>query len=130
MLRALVDQGVRSVAMEVSSHSLDQRRIDGLTFEVAVFTNLTRDHLDYHATMEAYFAAKARLIEYLSPRRRRGDQHDDPAWKNLPPAPCLHHLRRCNPEATVRAEAVQFQPRGSEWRLVRRARSATRCSCR
>ena len=68
VLRALVDQGVRSVAMEVSSHSLDQRRVDGLAFEAAVFTNLSRDHLDYHATMEAYYAAKARLID--ASRRR------------------------------------------------------------
>ena len=44
-----------------SSHSLDQRRVDGLAFDAAVFTNLTRDHLDYHGTMESYFAAKARL---------------------------------------------------------------------
>ena len=116
VLRALVDQGVRSVAMEVSSHSLDQRRIDGLTFEVAVFTNLTRDHLDYHATMEAYFGAKARLIEYLSPRAAAVINYDDPAWRNLPPAPCLITFGLAA-EATVRAEAVQFQPRGSEWRL-------------
>ena len=61
-LRALVGAGVRSVAMEASSHSLDQRRIDGLVFESAIFTNLTRDHLDYHGTMEAYFDAKARLV--------------------------------------------------------------------
>ena len=62
---------VRRVAMEVSSHSLDQRRVDGVAFEAAVFTNFTRDHLDYHGTMDAYFAAKARLVEYLA-RRRRG----------------------------------------------------------
>ncbi len=61
-LRALVDAGVRTVAMEVSSHSLDQRRVEGLVFAAAVFTNLTRDHLDYHGTMEAYFAPKARLV--------------------------------------------------------------------
>jgi UDP-N-acetylmuramoyl-L-alanyl-D-glutamate--2,6-diaminopimelate ligase len=62
VLRELVDRDVKTVAMEVSSHSLDQRRIDGLSFDAAVFTNLTRDHLDYHGTMEAYFEAKARLI--------------------------------------------------------------------
>ena len=55
-LRALVGAGVRSVAMEASSHSLDQRRVDGLAFAAAVFTNLTRDHLDYHGTMDAYIA--------------------------------------------------------------------------
>ncbi|HEX7326138.1 MAG TPA: UDP-N-acetylmuramoyl-L-alanyl-D-glutamate--2,6-diaminopimelate ligase [Rhodanobacteraceae bacterium] len=56
--------GADTVAMEVSSHALDQRRVDGVHFDVAVFTNLTRDHLDYHKTMEAYFAAKARLFAW------------------------------------------------------------------
>ena len=54
--------GVREVAMEVSSHALDQGRVDGVRFHSAAFTNLTRDHLDYHTTMEAYGAAKARLF--------------------------------------------------------------------
>ncbi|MEO6331715.1 MAG: Mur ligase family protein, partial [Gemmatimonadaceae bacterium] len=67
VLRALVDAGVRTIAMEVSSHSLDQRRVAGLQFEAVVFTNLTRDHLDYHKTMDAYYAAKAKLISYLVP---------------------------------------------------------------
>ncbi|MEO8578481.1 MAG: Mur ligase family protein, partial [Gemmatimonadales bacterium] len=65
VLRDLVDRGATTVAMEVSSHSLDQRRIDGLEFDGAVFTNFTRDHLDYHLTMEAYFTAKAALIGYV-----------------------------------------------------------------
>lgn len=54
--------GVRDVAMEVSSHALDQGRVDGVRFHSAAFTNLTRDHLDYHASMQAYGAAKARLF--------------------------------------------------------------------
>jgi UDP-N-acetylmuramoyl-L-alanyl-D-glutamate--2,6-diaminopimelate ligase len=57
-------EGATHVAMEVSSHALDQRRVDGVHFDVAVFTNLTRDHLDYHKTMEAYGAAKARLFAW------------------------------------------------------------------
>lgn len=57
------DQHGRVVAMEVSSHALDQGRIDSVTITGAVFTNLTRDHLDYHGTMEAYGATKARLFE-------------------------------------------------------------------
>jgi UDP-N-acetylmuramoyl-L-alanyl-D-glutamate--2,6-diaminopimelate ligase len=59
MLRA---QGVRDVAMEVSSHALDQGRVDGVKFHTAALTNLTRDHLDYHPSMEAYGEAKARLF--------------------------------------------------------------------
>jgi UDP-N-acetylmuramoyl-L-alanyl-D-glutamate--2,6-diaminopimelate ligase len=55
-------EGVREVAMEVSSHALDQGRVDGVRFHAAAFTNLTRDHLDYHGTMERYGAAKAKLL--------------------------------------------------------------------
>ena len=62
-LATLRAAGVRDVAMEVSSHALDQGRVDGVRFHSAAFTNLTRDHLDYHVSMEAYGAAKARLFE-------------------------------------------------------------------
>jgi murE/murF fusion protein len=65
-LRGFVDQGATAVAMEVSSHALDQQRVAGVPFELAIFTNLTRDHLDYHASMEAYGAAKAKLFEFAS----------------------------------------------------------------
>jgi UDP-N-acetylmuramoyl-L-alanyl-D-glutamate--2,6-diaminopimelate ligase len=61
-LSVLRAQGVRDVAMEVSSHALDQGRVDGVRFHSAVLTNLTRDHLDYHPTMQAYGEAKARLF--------------------------------------------------------------------
>jgi UDP-N-acetylmuramoyl-L-alanyl-D-glutamate--2,6-diaminopimelate ligase len=62
-LAQLRASGVREVAMEVSSHALDQGRVDGVRFHVAAFTNLTRDHLDYHESMAAYGAAKARLFQ-------------------------------------------------------------------
>lgn len=62
-LRAMVDEGVEAVAMEVSSHALALHRVDRVDFDVAVFTNLGVDHLDFHGTPEAYFAAKARLFE-------------------------------------------------------------------
>jgi UDP-N-acetylmuramoyl-L-alanyl-D-glutamate--2,6-diaminopimelate ligase len=62
-LRQLVDEGVQAVAMEVSSHALALHRVDHLDVDVAVFTNLGVDHLDFHGTPEAYFAAKARLFE-------------------------------------------------------------------
>jgi UDP-N-acetylmuramoyl-L-alanyl-D-glutamate--2,6-diaminopimelate ligase len=58
-----IDRGDDAVAMEVSSHALDQHRVDGSRFRVAGFTNLGRDHLDHHLTVERYFAAKARLFE-------------------------------------------------------------------
>lgn len=87
VLRALADAGVRSVAMEVSSHALEQRRVEGVRFAAAVFTNLTRDHLDYHGTMAAYFAAKARLVDALAPDGVALVNADDRAWEALPPAP-------------------------------------------
>ncbi|MGN6314490.1 MAG: UDP-N-acetylmuramoyl-L-alanyl-D-glutamate--2,6-diaminopimelate ligase [Rhodanobacteraceae bacterium] len=64
LLAQFRDAGATHVAMEVSSHALDQRRVDAVAFDVAVFTNLTRDHLDYHGTMEAYGAAKAKLFAW------------------------------------------------------------------
>lgn len=66
--RAMVDRGASHLVMEVSSHALALHRTDALRFDVAAFTNLTQDHLDFHGTMEAYFAAKARLFLDLSPR--------------------------------------------------------------
>ena len=67
LFREGVDGGATEAVMEVSSHALDQQRTAGLAFDVAIFTNLTRDHLDYHRTMEEYFAAKRKLFE-SSPR--------------------------------------------------------------
>jgi len=65
MFRLMVDHGCSACVMEVSSHALALRRVDGTRFTAGVFTNLTRDHLDYHGDMESYFAAKRRLFEML-----------------------------------------------------------------
>jgi UDP-N-acetylmuramoyl-L-alanyl-D-glutamate--2,6-diaminopimelate ligase len=82
-LAGLVERGARGVAMEVSSHSLDQGRVEGLVFRAALFTNLTRDHLDYHKTLDEYFRAKAKLIQYLAPDGLEVVNADDPAWQRL-----------------------------------------------
>jgi UDP-N-acetylmuramoyl-L-alanyl-D-glutamate--2,6-diaminopimelate ligase len=68
MLRA----GCESCVMEVSSHALDQKRVLGVEFDVAIFTNLTRDHLDYHGTMENYFAAKRKLFTRAQAGAKKG----------------------------------------------------------
>ena len=62
-LSVMVETGCRAAVLEASSHGLDQKRVDGLALDAAVFTNLSGDHLDYHGTMEAYAAAKRRLFE-------------------------------------------------------------------
>ena len=67
LLARMAQAGAQIVAMEVSSHALSQERVSGCTFAAAAFTNLTRDHLDYHGTIEAYFEAKARLFRDLLP---------------------------------------------------------------
>lgn len=84
ILRDLADMGAGAIVMEVSSHSLEQHRVDGCLFDVGAFTNLTRDHLDYHQTMEAYLASKLRLFSELlspdgeKPRRTAVVNLDDP----------------------------------------------------
>jgi len=76
MLSLMLKEGCTYVVMEVSSHALDQDRVEGCVFDAAVFTNLTQDHLDYHKTMEAYCEAKKRLFL----RARRAIINADDAW--------------------------------------------------
>src|SRR5436853_3191293 len=71
LLGQIRDAGCKAAAMEVSSHALAQERTRGLEFDVAVFTNLTQDHLDYHGTMENYFEAKAKLFERLAHQEKK-----------------------------------------------------------
>ena len=81
LLSQMRDNGCRACAMEVSSHALDQERVHGLPFSAAVFTNLTQDHLDYHQSMEEYFAVKSRLFEMIA-AQPRGQMiiNSDDAW--------------------------------------------------
>jgi UDP-N-acetylmuramoyl-L-alanyl-D-glutamate--2,6-diaminopimelate ligase len=82
--RQLADSGARAFVMEVSSHALEQKRVDGSNFDVGVFSNLTRDHLDYHKTMESYLESKKRLFSELlhptaeKPQRYAAINMDDP----------------------------------------------------
>lgn len=117
LLAELLRIGVRTVAMEVSSHSLDQRRVDGVSFEAAVFTNLTRDHLDYHGTMESYAAAKARLLGYLQPRGVTVINADDPAWERLPRAGRVVTFGTAG-GADVSASRIDFASSGARFDLA------------
>ncbi|MBM3771061.1 MAG: UDP-N-acetylmuramoyl-L-alanyl-D-glutamate--2,6-diaminopimelate ligase [Acidimicrobiia bacterium] len=78
LLRDMVDRGCRACVMEVSSHALALRRVDGIHLSAGVFTNLTRDHLDFHGDMESYFEAKQRLFEMLPPGAPGLINADDP----------------------------------------------------
>jgi UDP-N-acetylmuramoyl-L-alanyl-D-glutamate--2,6-diaminopimelate ligase len=71
LLAQIANAGCRAAALEVSSHALAQERTRGIEWDVAVFTNLTQDHLDFHGTMENYFASKARLFEQLSQQQKK-----------------------------------------------------------
>ncbi len=118
VLRALRDRGVRRVAMEVSSHSLEQQRVEGLRFNVAVFTNFTREHLDYHHTMEAYFRAKARLLDHLTATSTIVVNRDDAAWSALPTDRSTIGFSERLESAEVHAEDIRFSGKGSDWTLV------------
>lgn len=83
LLSEMLEQGCRSAVMEVSSHALSLKRVDGMRFAAGVFTNLTRDHLDFHEDMEAYFAAKRRLFEMLPSGAAGVINMDDPRGPSL-----------------------------------------------
>ena len=72
LLAVMRERGASAVTMEVSSHALELGRVDGVHFDLAVFTNLSQDHLDFHGDMEAYFAAKAELFTAAAGRRGPG----------------------------------------------------------
>ena len=118
-LAALVTRGVQDVVMEASSHSLDQGRLEGLTLAAGVFTNLTRDHLDYHGTMEAYLAAKLKLSTLLGTTGTEVVSLDDDAWRALAP-----NGRRVtfglDPAADLQATEVALDARGSRFNLIGR----------
>jgi UDP-N-acetylmuramoyl-L-alanyl-D-glutamate--2,6-diaminopimelate ligase len=124
LLRRAVESGCRVAVMEASSQALDLHRCDALRFEVAAFTNLTRDHLDYHGTMESYFAAKRRLFDgSLGERPRASVVNSDDEYG----VPLSDELRRegqrvllygLNSTADVTAREVEYTMGGTRLRLV------------
>jgi UDP-N-acetylmuramoyl-L-alanyl-D-glutamate--2,6-diaminopimelate ligase len=83
LMRQMVDAGCGACVMEVSSHALAMHRVDGIRFAAGVYTNLTRDHLDFHQDMESYFAAKRRLFELLPADAPAVVNVDDPRGASL-----------------------------------------------
>jgi len=121
LLAQLRDAGAKAVAMEVSSHALDQGRVDGVHFDVAVFTNLTRDHLDYHGDMARYGEAKARLLAW--PGLRAAVVNLDDAFgrqlrARLPGEVRGVGLSSRGADADVRAENIRLDAAGIGFDLV------------
>ena len=122
LFAVMVEHDVDAVAMEVSSHALVMGRVDGVVFDVAVFTNLGRDHLDFHADLEDYFRAKAQL--FTTERARRGLVNvDDLFGRRLleQAAPDGIPMRSYSPsgaEADWRVEDVESRPDGSDLVIV------------
>jgi len=106
-MAALAAAGAECVSMEVSSHALDQARVNGVRFHTAAFTNLTRDHLDYHGTMEHYGAAKARLFAWPG-LESRIINFDDPFGAALARAPSPARLILTTRAAAPLPAGAQF----------------------
>ncbi len=117
-----VHVGATEAVMEMSSHALEQERVWGLPVDIAIFTNLTQDHLDYHGTMEAYFAAKARLFEGVGtvPPRVAILNADDPYSDRL--IEIARHSQvwtyGCQERGDFRAEQVQMRAGQTSFRMV------------
>jgi UDP-N-acetylmuramoyl-L-alanyl-D-glutamate--2,6-diaminopimelate ligase len=119
-LRQLRERDVEAVAVEVSSHALDQGRVEALRFDVVVFTNLTRDHLDYHGTPEAYRDAKLRLADLLKSNGTAVYNADDSAWTGVPDRAgrAIGFSATGSRGADVRAESIQLRADGARFELA------------
>jgi UDP-N-acetylmuramoyl-L-alanyl-D-glutamate--2,6-diaminopimelate ligase len=115
ILAEMLDRGVTHCVMEVSSHSLDLKRVAGMSYDVAVFLNLSGEHLDYHHTMEEYFEAKKRLFTLNSKKRTAVVNEDDPWGKRLiAELPMSTITFGFEPTALVRAEGYRTNGLGIE----------------
>ena len=112
--REMVKQGCRAVAMEVSSHGLAQGRCDQIDFDVAIFTNLSQDHLDYHHTMELYAQEKAKLFTSLKSDKTAIINNESP-WKDTIVAQCNAKILTYGftPECNLYADELHLSPNNS-----------------
>ena len=124
-LRDLVDGGTEAVVLEASSHALEQARLDGVRFDVGVFTNLTQDHLDFHPSVEHYRASKKRLFDGLDPDAVAVVNRDDAAWSEMvadTAAPVVTY--GTDPRSDVRVEVLENALGGLRLRLDGQERTA------
>jgi len=117
LLARMVDESVDAVSMEVSSHAIDLHRVDGLLFAAVAFTNLSQDHLDYHATLEEYFSVKSRLFRCVAAGSSVVNI-DDAYGRRLAEQTGAAWTVGRSPEAAVRAEDVRLEASSSAFRLV------------
>ena len=115
MFRRMVDSGCGACVMEVSSHALALRRVDETRFAAGVFTNLTRDHLDYHGDMEAYFSAKRRLFEMLPRDAPAVINLDDPRGESLRKTAAAPMTYAMNKQADITAGPLSMTFAGLEF---------------
>ncbi|MFA5975575.1 MAG: UDP-N-acetylmuramoyl-L-alanyl-D-glutamate--2,6-diaminopimelate ligase [Elusimicrobiota bacterium] len=123
-LARIAEAGAQACVMEVSSHALSMGRVEGVDFDVAVFTNLTQDHLDYHRTMEEYGSAKTRLFASLNPQspkstpKRAVINFDDPQASRMAEASRVPILRyRLNGPADIFAQRLSSDANGSRFEV-------------
>ncbi len=117
-LRELADGGMSAVVIEASSHALAQHRLDAVSFDVVVFTNLTQDHLDYHADLATYFAAKARLVELAAEDGTVVVNAGDPAWRALDPERRAVRTFGLGGDADVHASGLKLDATGARFTLT------------
>ncbi len=117
-LGGLVEEGVDSVAVEASSHALEQKRLAGMRFDAAVFTNLSQDHLDYHPDMASYLGAKSLLLDLMKEDGLTVVNADADHWRSLPLEGRRTLTYGVDSPADLRAEALAPEPHGTRFRIA------------
>ena len=123
-LGGLAEAGVESVALEASSHALEQSRLDGMRFDAAVFTNLSQDHLDYHPDMASYLRAKAHLMNLMKADGLAVVNADADDWRSLPTEGRRTLTYGVDAPADLRAEALEATSDGTRFRITLADRDA------
>lgn len=135
MLREMLSQGCRSAVMEVTSHALDQGRVENIEYDVVLFTNLTVDHLDYHQTMERYCQSKKRLFRQLGQLKRKTEQakvaivNQDSPWKSQIVEDCQAAVFTygIDQPADLQASQIHLSNHGTELQLIYQGKSYPCC---